>query len=149
MHVTVWTVLAMVCMVLAAISLVTGLLLERRIEATTWFTVADLLVCAAAIYVALNGGQFSELLPTWGLAFAILAALGHITYTWIRSTLWLLLGWLRGHGGGQEADISRPSRAGALLTRALERVGVEGKVDRGDVEAARRVVEVCRRWGWE
>ncbi|MEO2241638.1 MAG: hypothetical protein ABGY09_06170 [Euryarchaeota archaeon] len=148
MHVTVWVVMGLVCMVLAAISLAAGLLLERRIEATTWFTVADLLVCAAAIYVALNGGQFSELLPTWGLAFAILAALGHITYTWIRSTLWLLLGWFRG-GSEEEPDISRPSWTGALLARVLERVGVEGRVDRGDVEAARRVVEVCRRWGWE
>jgi len=147
--VTVWMLLAELCLVLAAVSLLSGLLLERRIEASTWFTVADLLVCAAAIYVGMTGGQFSSVLPDWGVVAAIVGALVHITYTWVRKTLWLLLGWLGWfRRGEEEVELERPSRARAWLTRVLERLGVEERVDRGDVEAARRVLKVCRRWGW-
>ncbi|WP_457619883.1 hypothetical protein [Methanopyrus sp.] len=142
-HTTLWIVLAGVCLVLAGIALVSAIVVEGTIEATTWFTVADLAVCAAAIYVGITGHQFSSLLPTVGLIIATLMAVAHVTYTWVKGIVRLVT------GRESKSVGERPDTLRAFLTRVLERFGYKGKVDPGDREAARRVLETCRKWGWD
>ncbi|WP_456482424.1 hypothetical protein [Methanopyrus sp.] len=142
--VSVWMLLAIICLVLAAIALISAIVVEGSIEATTWFTVADLAVCSAAIYIGVSGKQFSSLLPNLGLVIAVSMAAAHITYTWIKAIFRLITGHEPPKDVGEKPDAIR-----AFLTRVLEKFGYRGRVDPGDHEVAERVVEVCRRWGWE
>lgn len=137
MHPLLWLIMATVCLLMATVSFLSALAVEGVVSSETYFLVADLLVCAAAIYCGVSGGPFTSLIPKVGLVVSLIAASVHVLSTWLRGTFKFLFG----------NRSPEPDPLHAFFVRVLRPFGIEGKVDPAEVEVCGRVLELVReRW---